>query len=229
MSMTRWGNRATVAFALTICIAIILPGVCAALAAPDDDAKEKTTAPSPTAGWFRDPDCRLVFFATLEGLYEDGIPTEVVDLIIGTEARLSNKVKHNFVFQCELCHSVYEAFVLYQRRQTFNGSTVDTFKSGQVAPEIVDSLRSGVARTRVYTMGRLVQPWIKRKLLKLDMDDEGQRALMERLHNLAKKGYALMDKHRREDPDYGADWLFYDSCQACKAIETVSEMLGEKK
>ena len=227
--MTRWGFGATVAIALTVGLAIMVPRFSAALAAPDDDAEEESTVPSPTAGWFNDPDCRLVFFATLEGLYEDGIPTAVVDLIIGTDSKLSNKVKHNFVFQCELCHAVYEAFVLYQRRQTFNGSKVDTFKDGEVDPQLVKSLRSGNARTRVYAMGSLVQPWIKRKVLNLDMDDAGQRALMDRLHDLAKKGYALMDKHRRDDPEYGADWLFYDSCQACKAIKTVAEMLDDEK
>lgn len=189
------------------------------------DASPKPT--SGTADWYRNPDCRLVFFATLEGLYEDGIPTEAVDLIVGKESKASNPVKHDFVFYCKLCHAVYEAFVLYQRRQTFNATEVDTFQQGALAPALLDRLKSPEARTRVYAMGELVQPWIKRKLLAMDMNDAEKRALMTRLLNLVAEGKEFLDDHRRNDPEYGDDWMFYGACQACEAVKTVSEMLEQ--
>ncbi len=238
MSKTRTMSLAAGALTAIALAAMLAPGLGAANARPDDekkaeekkdDAKAKADAGSATAEWYKDPDCRLVFFAVLEGLYEDGVPTEAVDLIIGKESKLENKVKHNFVFQCELCHAVYEAFVLYQRRQTFNGSEADTFQDGSIDADLLDRLRAGEAYTRVMAMGTLVQPWIKRKLEKLDMKDEDQKKLLDRLHELAKKGYALTDKRRREDPDYGDDWRFYDACQACKAIDTVAKMRKEGK
>ena len=35
----------------------------------------------PTQEWRSDAACQIVFFAVLEGLYTDGVPDEVVDLI----------------------------------------------------------------------------------------------------------------------------------------------------
>jgi hypothetical protein len=205
--------------------ALVLSAVGAACLI-SQDRKQGVPPPSPTADWYKDADCRLVFFGTLEGLYEDGISNDVVDLIIGKESKVSNKVKHDFIFRCKLCHAVYEAFVLYRQRQVFNGSDVDTFKKGAVEPRIVQALKSDNARTRVYAMGELVQPWIKSKLLALKITDQEMVAFQRRLTQLVKEGYRLTHSHRATDPEYG-DWGFYGACQACKAVETVSLMLDK--
>ena len=68
--------------------------------------------PNETADWYKDEECRMVFFTVLEGLYRDGISQEVVDLVIGRVE--SNDLERAFVFRCKLCHATYEAFALYQ-------------------------------------------------------------------------------------------------------------------
>jgi len=179
---------------------------------------------SPTADWYKDPLCQMIFFTTLEGLYRDGVSTEVVDLILGKESKLENKVKHDFVFRCKLCHAVYEAFALYRRRQTFSGSAADTFGAKKVDPKLLEALRSKEARTRVFAMGSFVQPWIKAKLHTLDLSVEDKTRLMKGLINLADEGKRLTQEHRKSDPDY-FDWRFYGACQACRAIETVARTM----
>lgn len=205
------------ALALVVSAAYVIP----------QDKKQDAPAPSPTADWHKDADCRLVFFATLEGLYENGISNEVVDLVIGKQSKASNKVKHNFIFRCKLCHAVYEAFALYRGRPTFNGSMADTFGKGDVDPKVIEALKSDKASIRVYAMGSLVQPWIKKKLLDLKISDEQKVAFQQRLTKLVREGEELTGSHRRNDPEYGSDWLFYGSCQACEAVKTVSDMLGK--
>lgn len=180
----------------------------------------------PTAGWHRDPDCRLVFFATLEGLYGDGVPNEVVDLVLGEPSKASDGVKRCFVFRCELCHAVYDAFALYRRRPAFHGGDRDTFGDWKPDPDLLKRLRSEEAQVRVFAMGALVQPWIRRKLLTLKLDAAAAEAMVQRLGDLVARGRKLTHEHREKDPAY-AQWQFYGACQACEAIDTASRILQE--
>src|SRR4051794_38029157 len=81
---------------------------------PKSEAPKKET--KPPADWKEDPVCKMVFFAVLEGLYEDGVANEAVDNIVGKTKDGKTEIRHTFVFQCPLCHPVYEAFRLYQHR-----------------------------------------------------------------------------------------------------------------
>ena len=78
----------------------------------------------------------------LEGLYRDGVSSEVVDLIVNPKRDMDNKVKHVFVFECDICHAAYEAFVLYGKRQTFQKTAGrDTFGKG-VDAKIIEELKN---------------------------------------------------------------------------------------
>ena len=72
---------------------ILLLASFSALGAPASGSPGETATKSKTADWYRDADCRMVFFTVLEGLYEDGIPQEVVDLVIG-------RVEDNNILVC---------------------------------------------------------------------------------------------------------------------------------
>ncbi len=206
--------------------ALLSSGVFSGDDHPVSPAGQDTVIPA-TADWYKDPDCRLVFFATLEGLYENGISNEVVDLVLGRQGEGKDPVKTNFIFRCELCHAVYDAFSLYRTRPAFHGTKIDSFKKGVVEEQILLDLQSEIARTRVYAMGSLIQPWIKSKLLSLSLDDEAKKSLRDRLIVLAQKGSELTFDRRKNDPDYGDDWGFYGACQACEAVNTVSRLLPE--
>jgi hypothetical protein len=199
----------------------VVPVDKATVAFPPAAPTPSTSAAMTTADWHKDADSRLAFFATLEGLYRDGISTEVANLIAGMNTDLDSKVKRNFVFQCKLCHAVYEAFVLYSRRQQFLGSKANTFNDGKIVDaKLLESLRSEDPYIRVNAMGKLVQPWMKRKLLSLNMEKKEKLALMNRLMKLVKEGSRKFSKIR-SDPIY-AGWSGYWSCQACNAVKTVA-------
>ena len=82
---------------------------------------EKVPA-KPVTDWKADPVCQMVFFAVLEGLYTDGVPDDVIEAVVSPpEKPGAAPLARNFVPQCPLCHPVYEAFALYQKRPTFAG------------------------------------------------------------------------------------------------------------
>ncbi len=227
MSRTRPHRSHVLAALLAAAVLAIAPFRTDATA--DEPTPKDPPAISPTSEWYKDADCRLVFHAVLEGLYADGVPTDVVDLVIGKPATLAEPVKRCFVFRCDLCHAVYEAFAVYQRRPAFNGGGgVDTFGKVEIDASVKKALASDTPQSRVYAMGALVQPWIKRKLFALRMEDAEKRALMQRLMDLVQKGSQRFSEGRAKDPAY-ADWMFYGSCQACEAVKTVSEAMGTNK
>ncbi|MEZ0266342.1 MAG: hypothetical protein ACAI43_16555 [Phycisphaerae bacterium] len=177
----------------------------------------------PSAKWRTDPACQLVFFAVLEGLYTDGVPDEAVNLIVPPDAG-GEGVKHSFVFRCPLCHAAYEAFVLYQNRTAFNGSGEKrSTMGGAFDPKVLESLKSKDVRTRVYTMGAMIRPWIERRMKMTQMGEAEQKALLKRLLDYAAEGDRLFRTLRAQPGSVYQEWMFYGGCQACEAAQEVGK------
>jgi hypothetical protein len=170
---------------------------------------------------------QFVFFAVLEGLYRDGVPNEVVDLIIDPPREMDNKVKHTFVFQCDICHAAFEAFVLYRRRQIFQKSGErDTFGKG-VNEDIVKRLKDGDAVTRVHALGALMRPWILARVEQMKLTREKQEGLVTTLLNFKAEANDKLRLLRVNDPLY-KDWMFYGGCQACEAATDIHRHLQKQ-
>ena len=166
-----------------------------------------------TADWHKDEECRMVFFTVLEGLYRDGVPDEVVDLVIGHVK--ANSVKKRFVFRCKLCHACYEAFALYQRRPKFSGTKgKSTIGAKAISSEVVKDLKNPSHRIFGKAFSTIIQPWIKQKLLSMNLSEEEKIGKMKKFVALANEGNRLLTEYRR--------------CQACEAIKSVSEILEKK-
>lgn len=181
-----------------------------------------------TADWHKDADCRVVFFAVLEGLYNDGISNDIVDVILGKD-KAAKGVKQFFVFRCKLCHAVYDAFAAYRARPNFHGSEANTFGNKALAADFRKRLKAtgmGSTFTRVKAMGTLVQPWIIQKLKVTSMSEAAKKALIKRLLDLVEEGNQILNEARSKDPDYSQDWAFYGGCQACEAINNVARVKG---
>jgi hypothetical protein len=167
---------------------------------------------------------QFVFFAVLEGLYKDGVPKEVVDMVIDPPRSLDNKVKHSFVFQCDICHAAYEAFVLYSRRQTFQKSAGrDTFGKG-VNEKIISGLKAEEASVRVFALGDMMRPWIAARVEQMKLSKEKQEELVATLLKFKGEARTKMGKLRKEDLAY-KDWFFYGGCQACEAATEIESKI----
>src|SRR5437764_7994866 len=103
------------------CSLLLVLGLIVALCQLSSADPPKAQAPSSEPAkappdWKEDPVCKMVFFAVLEGLYEDGVSSEAVDNIVGRTKDGKVEIRHTVVFQCPLSDPVYEAFRLCQQR-----------------------------------------------------------------------------------------------------------------
>ena len=184
-----------------------------AVADKDDPTKKKNVI------WQDDPLCQFVFFAILEGLYRDGIQDEVVDLVLGETVDLDVKVKHCFVFKCELCHAAYEAFALYKARPAFKNTEGKTTFGKGAGEGVIKELKSEDTRTRVYAMGNLIRPWIQHRVKETRMTVEEQKVMAEQFREYAREGSKLLSTFKRAKDTVYINWNFYGTCQACEAAE----------
>lgn len=178
-------------------------------------ATDKSPA-QPVKDWQEDPVCRMVFFAVLEGLYEDGVPDDVVDSVVPRQPKDGdNPVKTSFVFQCPLCHPVYEAFTLYQKRPPFSGGGArrDTFGKG-IESDLRTALLSRVARTRLGALKVLVQRWVERRLTAMRLSEAEKQEWAKNLAARSGQGKGELSKLITTDPNYRG-WSIYWGCAAC--------------
>ena len=205
----------------TAIITLLALGVCLPLQAQD---KQKLVSTSGNVEWQKEEMCQFVFFAVLEGLYRDGVQNEIVDAIIGEKiAKKGDKVKTHFVFRCKLCHATYEAFRTYRNRPAFMQTKgPSTFGKGANLT-LVTKLSSNDARTRIYTMGAMIRPWIMHRIKETRKTPEEKTAMKKNFIKYAQEGSELLSNHKRAKDGFYLDWSFYGSCQACEAAKDLGQ------
>lgn len=152
-----------------------------------------------------------VFFAVLEGLYEDGVSTEAVELLIGPPSLPPEKrFARTFVYGCPLCHPAYEALVLYGVRGELYGQKrpVDTLGPG-LAPSEMERLQSSDEAVRRDVAQELVARWVSRRLARLDLSEADRADLARQMEKSRAQGERLL---KAEQARGGTGWR---SCAAC--------------
>ncbi len=139
---------------------------------------------------FGDPEC-FVFFAVLEGLYEEGVGDEALKLIVpNPESMLDEEdpTTMNFVYACPVCRPSFDAFRLYLTRPDFYGLKVkaNTFGEG-LSPEVMEQLQ-GEPADRREQIRQLIDTWVKRKLDRTALTDEERHQLEEKLSEMRTEG-----------------------------------------
>lgn len=155
-----------------------------------------------------------VFFAVLEGCYEDGASTELVDAMRANDPKLGYPV--NFVYSCPICMPVVSALDAYAARVKFRGSKVDanTFGEG-VEPALAKRILGVDATDRRVAIETLVSRWIRRWLDARRFTDAERAAWAEEFAKGRKTGMEFLESVRRTFPDAGFDAM--KTCPACEA------------
>jgi hypothetical protein len=206
------------------CSLLLVLGLIVTLSrlAPADPAKAQPPKEAkPPADWKADPVCKLVFFAVLEGLYEDGVSQGAVDSVVGKTKDGKTEIKRTFVLQCPLCHPVYEAFRLYQQRPEFRDRG-DTFGKG-IDPKLEAALRNETLVTRQRGLQTLVHRWVESRLNRMGLSAEEKREWARRLEERSNQGNQLLSQLRGTDSWYRA-WG-YGFCAACAGCEGAGKNL----
>ena len=141
--------------------------------------------------WYANPAGQMIFFAVLEGLYSDGVPNEVVDLIIP-----KGRFDDHFVYACPLCHPAYEAMRLYRQRNDFYGlkASRNTFGSGIAHGDAFDKLHSPDRAVRLHAIQGLIQDWVARRLSSLNLSEVQRGHMIELMEEGRKHGAEMLQK-----------------------------------
>ncbi len=188
--------------------------------------------------WWENNGSRFVFFAVFEGLYEDGVGDDVLDVIVPlvtpapTDANPAPKPYRdadiNFVYMCPLCHPASEAFLLYARRSPFRGqkaTSLDTFGAG-LPDELVKNIKSDKPAVRRDAIQHLIQRWVQRRIERTKLTERQRLQLTIELKLLKKAGLESLELFKRRRPgdyyrDLYADWKTCPTCEggfgACAA------------
>jgi hypothetical protein len=155
-----------------------------------------------------------IFFAVLEGCYEDGATTELVDAMRAAEPKSGYPA--NFVYACPICMPVLSALDLYAARQPFRSSKTrgDTFGTG-VEPALATRILGKDAADRRVAIETLVGRWIRRWLDAHRLTDAERAAWATEFANGRKIGMEFLEAYRRAFPDAGFDAM--KTCPACEA------------
>jgi len=166
---------------------LILLLTSASLLYPIDPNRENPTYPSKFTF-----ERKLIFYAVLEGLFEDGVAGEALELILPDARSMTLEdapEKTNFVYACPICMPTFDALRLYQARLPFyaqKGTKYNTYGPG-LSEEIMKELR-GTPFQRRDAIEALINQWIQRRLDNLKLTDCERGQIEKNLSAMRKKG-----------------------------------------
>jgi hypothetical protein len=191
----------------TICVsvAMVIAGSMALAAEP---------TVSHLTAWTDDAYSQTVFFAVLEGLYRDGVSSEVVALVLADDAGTGQP--DLFVYACPLCTPAREAFRLYQRRPSFDGQKMPRNTLGRGLPAaVVDELRSPEKQRRLDALQGLIERWVAQRLDSLRLTDDERQEWAHAMEVRRKEGMEML-KQLRVDESWKNCAICDASAKACR-------------
>lgn len=198
--------------ALTLSLALLPCGVAPSSGGGPDCARK-----TPAAGT-SDPYHQGIFFATLEGLYRDGVSSEVARAITASDPESLRPI--SFVDGCPICTPAMDAFLLYLERPPFRGKKVerDTFGEGLSAEQT--ALLTGTdLRARRTALRALVERWVDDHLDRMRLDPVERGEWNRELAARAEKGMSILAGLQKSGLTLYGD---FDECPLCAGAEVGS-------
>ena len=167
-------------------LALAVVAAFAAAAFPTMQGQETAARPAPAPG-----DSATIFYAVLEGLYDEGVANDDVDILLREDP--ATKLPMHFVSGCPLCHPAIDALRLDRGRPKVHGQKgdPDTFGPGLSAAER-EALRNADILVRLPVLGAFVERSLQRKLSSLRLTKEERTTWHLALGDMRKKGAALL-------------------------------------
>lgn len=176
---------------------------------------------------YADPYSRTLFFAILEGLYEDGVQNEVDDSILATDPAGGGYL--HFVPACPLCTPTLKAFQLYRRRPDLGlKSGKDTFGEG-LPDEVAAKILRGKPEERLAALNRLVETWLSRKLASLRLSAEERAAWSAAFEDGRKRGMAAYFVQTRQAGAQAGFKLGYVGEKTCAVCDGANQACAVRR
>ncbi len=154
---------------------------------------------------------RFIFYAVLEGAYEEGLSEETVSILLG------EKGTEHFVIGCPICSPAYEALRAYRDAPKFTSKKVSQKGFGAGLSDEELALVSGTVEDRRKFIRTLVSRWIEARFALLNLPEDREKAMRESLQKMSEKGTALLENFKKggngdQLAKAYADWEFCPSC-----------------
>jgi len=168
-------------------------------------------APLSRAGDF-DQGYRFIFYAVMEGCYEDGLSSnDVAQILLKNEKVKSySTVYAHFIYACPVCMPTIHALEAYQSRPSaFYGIKVswgqeDTTKASTFGPglagDLKEKLYSEKPEDQLAAINTLMQRWVSKRILLLRLTDKERADLQKTLEEMRKKGMGYLKDWEKSNP-----------------------------
>jgi hypothetical protein len=154
---------------------------------------------------------RFIFYAVLEGAYEEGLSEETVSILLG------EKGTEHFVISCPICDPAYNALRAYQDAPKFTSKKVSQKGFGTGLSDEELALVSGSVEDRRKLIRTLVSRWIEARFTLLNLPEDREKEMRESLQEMSEKGTAILENFKKggngdQLAKAYADWEFCPSC-----------------
>jgi hypothetical protein len=187
-----------------ICLAIL----CAFAARPFSSAQQVFDNPG-----------RFIFYAVLEGCFEDGLTTTDVSQIL--LHRTNENAYFHFIYACPICTATIQALQTYQSRpEHFYSlkSRASTFGAG-LSAELKQQLYSDNADDRLIAINSLIQRWIAARMTLLGLSENKRAQLETALEEKRKEGMNHLENFKAEGTAFvnAPAFVTLEECAVCNA------------
>ncbi len=158
---------------------------------------------------------QLVFMAVLEGLYRDGVATDVVDALLVKED--PDGFHSLFVYACPICMPAVNAFLAYRGRPELLGLKLprDTLGDGLSEDTRARCLSLDLV-TRFEALNKLVERWVAERLDSMRLTDEEKEVWRYGFEKRRKTGMSFLSASK--------GFLGMKTCAICDAANGAFEL-----
>lgn len=155
---------------------------------------------------------QFVFFAVLEGLYQQSLPDATVDRLL--ERDMQTGQPYLFVYACPICHPTYDALTLYRSRRPFLGDKAGRrdFRA-ELAPALLVRLNSDDPAVRADAFGDMLAGFIARKVAASRWSSEEAAAWQQKFLEAKKEGESHLREYQAAN-NHTYRWM--KSCSMCR-------------
>ena len=171
---------------------------------------------------------RFVFFAVLEGCFDDGVRQQEIDLMIPIRSDRENRrsIVKNMVYSCPLCSAVFDGLRLYSDRQGFISGMSKTEWYNTFGQGLHEKTRKALAEEgascRKAIQG-LVNTWIEKRISKSGMTPEEVKTIRKQLALMRDDGEKAL-KAMQEGKMGAKLQKNYEGWKECPICQGVSPM-----
>lgn len=164
---------------------------------------------------------KLIFFAVLEGLYLDGVSTDVAAVFAKIDDVAS--LPDHFVYNCPLCMPTLDAIRLYLARPAFfaDKQRSDTFGKGLTTQQ-QRMVLEGDHKDRMTVLESLVGRWIGQRLDSLGLSPQERLDTEMKIGMMRKKGMSALHSFQESDGVESQHYADWEECAACEGSWSAS-------